>query len=175
MRITSTRTTWTLALRLGALAVAACQPAAPPAPDYAAIQQPAVDAYLAGWSTGNLEGLDAAMKANVMRLSSAGMYADNLDELKAAMTTLRTAYPDAKVVSDEIIHMPNAAVLRWTFTGTNTGPGDQSPTGNAVEIKGLTTITMVDGLITMEYVRFDALSWMEQLGYTLQAPSAAGS
>ena len=171
MRITSTRTTWTLALGLGALAVAACQPAAPPAPDYAAIQQPAVDAYLAGWSTGNLEGLDAAMAANVMRRSSAGMNADNLDELKAAMTTLRTAYPDAKVVSDETIHMPNAAVLRWTFTGTNTGPGDAPPTGKSVSLSGLTLLRFADGKITEEHVAFDAADWYRQLGYTITPPA----
>jgi steroid delta-isomerase-like uncharacterized protein len=157
---------------LAAFFAAACQPAAAPAPDYAAVQQPAIDAYLGGWSTGNLDGLDAALAPNVMRRSSAGMNADNLDELKAAMTALRTAYPDAKVVSDETIHMPNAAVLRWTFTGTNTGPGDTPPTGKSVSLSGLTLLRFADGKITEEHVAFDAADWYTQLGYTI-TPAAA--
>ena len=59
-------------------------------------------------------------------------------------------------------------VIRWTVTGTNTGPGDEPPTGKAVTISGMTTFTMVDGKIAEEYVQFDVLGWQLQLGKTLQ-------
>ena len=87
-----------------------------------------------------------------------------------AEETLRTAYPDAKVFADKIDAYTGGAVIQWRFTGTNTGPGENPPTGNTVDLTGLTTISMEDGKIVREYVRFDVLSWMEQLGYTLQAP-----
>ncbi len=164
------RLTW-LTLPALALAALACQPAAEPAPDYAAMQQPVIDAYLMGWNAGNLDGMDAVLATNFTRRAPGeGMNASNLEEQMAVMNNLRTAYPDAKVVADETIHMPNAAVVRWTFTGTNTGPGDAPPTGKSVTLSGMTLLRFAEGKISEELVYFDAGSWMTQLGYTMTPP-----
>lgn len=173
MTASRTRGTWYLTLGLTAFFAAACQPAAAPAPDYAAAQQPLLDAFVAGWNTGNLDGMDAVLAPNMMRRSpGAGMNANGLEEQKAVMTQLRTAYPDAQVVQDETIHLENAAIVRWTFTGTNTGPGDAPPTGKSVSISGMTLLRFADGKITEELVYFDSGDWMTQLGYTMVPPAA---
>jgi len=168
-----TRGAWYLALGLTLFIASACQPAAPATPDYAAIQQPVLDAFLVGWNTGNMDGMDAVLAPNMMRRSSgAGLEANTREEQLAVMAQLRTTYPDAKVVADETIHLPNAAVVRWTFTGTNTGPGDIPPTGKSVKISGMTLLRFADGKVSEELVYFDGGDWMTQLGYTMVPPAA---
>jgi len=131
----------------------------------------AINTFIEVWCDGDYDKLDAVVAENFQRISPMeSSDAEGLDGIKQVMETLRTAYPDARVVADKVDAYTGGAVVHWTFSGTNTGPGDQPPTGQAVKLQGLTTIAMEDGKIAEEYVRFDVLSWMEQLGYTLQAP-----
>lgn len=80
------------------------------------------------------------------------------------------AYPDVAVQISETQYFNGGAVLYWQFTGTNTGPGENPPTGKVVDLDGLTLLKMKDGKIASESLRFDTLSWQQQLGYTVQAP-----
>jgi steroid delta-isomerase-like uncharacterized protein len=162
-----------LILAAGLLALSGC--AAPAPPDYAAEQQPAVDAYIAAWSGADLGGLDAVMTADVRRQSPGGLNADSLEALKKVMTDVRTAYPDARVVIDEGHHMKDVSFFLWTFTGTNTGPGAAPPTGKSVKLSGSTLMRYRDGKIAEEIVYFDVLDWQMQLGYTLTPPVAAAA
>lgn len=154
-------------LALGVLA-AACQPAAgPEAPDYAAVQQPAADAFLDAWNNGNLDGLDAVMSADVQRRSPRGVSdADNLEELKAVVSALRTEYPDAMVTVTEVHHLENLAFAFWTFAGTH------AETGKSVSVPGLTALRYMNGQITEELAYYDTADWMMQLGYTMAEPAS---
>jgi len=156
-------------LAVGLLSLAGC--AAPAPPDYAAQYQPAMDAYIAGWNEGNLDGLDATMTADLKRRSSGGMSADGIAAQKKVMIDLRTAYPDTKVVLDESHFMQDRSFHLWTFTGTNTGPGATPPTGKSVKLSGATFVRYQDGKIAEELVYFDVLDWQLQLGYTLTPPA----
>lgn len=158
-----------LLVAISLLALAAC--AAPAPPDYAAQHKPAVDAFMAGWNDGNLDGLDAAVAENFQRHSPGGMTSDGLAAFKAVVTDLRTSYPDAKVVLDESHFMENVSFHLWTFTGTNTGPGAMPPTGKHVTNSGATLIRYRDGKIAEEVVYFDVLGWQTQLGFTLAPPA----
>jgi len=62
------------------------------------------------------------------------------------------------------------AFVRWTFTGTNTGPGDAPPSNKAVKVRGSTILEYKNGMIAFEDVYFDALDWNMQLGATLTPP-----
>jgi predicted ester cyclase len=150
---------------LGVLLLAACKAPAPP--DYAAQYQPVVDGFLAGWNAGNLDGLDAVVAPTFRRVGAGGTAAEGLEGLKKLMTKLRTAYPDMKVAIDEIHFMQGVSFNRWTFTGTNTGPGDQPPTGKSVKLSGLTLLRYEGNKIVEEIAYFDALDWYQQLGLTV--------
>jgi hypothetical protein len=52
------------------------------------------------------------------------------------MSGFRTAYPDLKIVLSDEVYSENKAAALWTFTGTNTGPGEMPPTGKSVKIWG---------------------------------------
>ena len=93
--------------------------------------------------------------------------ATSLAQYKDAVNRIRTAYPDLKLVLDETIHLPNAAIIRWTATGTNTGP-----TGKSVRNTGMDLVRFMDGKVTETLVYFDTGDWMTQLGYTFVPPAA---
>ncbi len=164
----------TLAAATGLLLLAACgQPASPPPPDHAAEHKAAMDAFMAGWNTDDVDGLDGAVTEDFERSSPGGMTVSGRDGLKQLMTNMRTSFPDMQVVLDESHHMKDVSFHLWTFTGTNTGPGEMPPTGKSVEISGATLLRWRDGQIAAEIVHFDALDWQMQLGYTLVPPAGS--
>ena len=72
-----------------------------------------------------------------------------------------TAFPDMELFMDGIDGDLSAAVYRWTFVGTNTGPGG---TGRPVRFSGYEEWTLSpDGLITRSLGHFDADDYARQL------------
>jgi predicted ester cyclase len=72
-----------------------------------------------------------------------------------------SAFPDLRVVMDELVVHGDQAVYRWTLTGTNTGPGG---TGRAVRISGYEEWRIgADGLITESHGHFDSDDYRRQL------------
>ena len=136
------------------------------------MSQAIVDALIAGWNDGNLDGLDAALDANYVRKAPAALNSDaaSLAEFKEVVTKFRGAFPDAHVTIDEVHYIDNRAFFRWTFTGTNTGPGDFPVTGKAVSVSGSTHCRFSGGKLTEELVFFDSLDMLIQLGLA-EAPS----
>ncbi len=156
------------------VALSACQ--APPPPDYAAQYGPIEDAFVAVWNGGSLDGLDAIVSPNYQRHGTGGVTAADLAGLKTVMTGFRTAFPDMHVAIDESYYIQDRGFFVWTFTGTNTGPGDQPPTGKSVKVSGLSAIRYEGGKLADETLYYDALDFNQQLGSTLTpaaAPAAA--
>ena len=70
-------------------------------------------------------------------------------------------FPDMVVTFDKLENTPNGTKFRWTFTGTNTGPGG---TGKRVRIKGYELWKIGnDGLIAESKGHFDAAEYERQL------------
>ena len=65
---------------------------------------------------------------------------------------------------------------RWTFTGTNTGPlilseGEMPATGKRVELTGVSVSKISEGKYTEEWVYWDGVTFLTQLGFTIEPPS----
>jgi uncharacterized protein (TIGR02246 family) len=72
-----------------------------------------------------------------------------------------TAFPDMKVLMDDVSVDGDRAVYRWTLVGTNTGPGG---TGRGVRISGFEEWRMgADDLIAQSLGHFDADDYKRQL------------
>ena len=72
-----------------------------------------------------------------------------------------SGFPDMVVTMDSVSHEGDHVVFRWTWTGTNTGPGG---TGNHVRIQGYEEWTLrADGLIAKSQGHFDATEYERQL------------
>jgi hypothetical protein len=72
-----------------------------------------------------------------------------------------TALPDTQVLMDDVSGEGGTAIFRWTFIGTNTGPGG---TGRAVRISGFEEWRLdADGLIAESLGHFDAAHYQRQI------------
>jgi len=72
-----------------------------------------------------------------------------------------SAFPDMDLRMDDVLLQGDRAVYRWTFMGTNTGPGG---TGNGVRFSGYEVWKFgEDGLIAESQGHFDAADYQRQL------------
>jgi len=83
------------------------------------------------------------------------------DAVAAVARGFMTAFPDMKVVMDDLVEMGDRAVYRWTLVGTNTGPGG---TGRRVRISGYEEWRIgADGLIAESLGHFDGEEYRRQI------------
>jgi len=81
--------------------------------------------------------------------------------LTAVAASFYEALPDMQVFFRDLVVDGERIEFRWTFTGTNTGPGG---TGKAVRVDGFESWTIdTDGLIAASIGSYDAEEYARQL------------
>jgi len=96
-----------------------------------------------------------------------------IEAWKFLVASTKKAYPDWKLVIDELIISGNKAVAKFTSTGTNNGKasgGAIEPTGKKITYSGVTIFYFADGKINKERVFYNVLPVLAQLGYTIIPP-----
>ncbi|MGI9625267.1 MAG: ester cyclase [Longimicrobiales bacterium] len=134
-----------------------------------------IDAMIKAWNDGDLDGLDDYIAPQAIRRAPVSLNSDagNLGELKQVIADFRKAFPDTRVTIDEAYYQDDRSFVRWTFEGTNTGPGDFPATGKRVTVSGTSFSRYAQDKLTEELVNFDALDMMTQLGL-VELPTADG-
>ena len=84
-------------------------------------------------------------------------------------------YPDFNVTFDEMLFKGDWLVVRWTVTGTNTGPmrtpmGEIPPTNKTMRLSGVDIMRLVDGKIVEDWAFYNQLYSYMQLGFTIMPP-----
>jgi SnoaL-like polyketide cyclase len=80
-----------------------------------------------------------------------------------AAQSFMVAFPDMRVLMDELLVKDDSVEYHWTLTGTNTGPGG---TGNPVRISGYEEWTLGDdGLIAESLGHYDQAEYDRQLAH----------
>ena len=161
---------FSLFLCVSAALLMGCQ-APDPVREATAKLKPVADAYMQAWNTGNVNTLDAICVPQVVRYDRMAEAVRGLDSLKGAIARIRQTYPDFKLTSEEEFYVGNHAVVRWTVTGTNTGPGAFPPTGKSFKVSGLSLSRFVDGKLAEEHTEYDMLSVLQQLGFQVAPPA----
>src|SRR3954467_11229622 len=83
------------------------------------------------------------------------------------------AFPDMRVLMDDLLMDGDKAEYRWTLVGTNTGPGG---TGGAVRISGFEEWSIGDdGLIAASLGQYDQAEYERQLQHGAEAAVVSGS
>ncbi len=83
------------------------------------------------------------------------------DAIAAVAQSFMSAFPDLRVVMDNLLLRGDEIEYHWTLSGTNTGSGG---TGRSVRISGFETWRMgVEGLIASSQGQFDAADFHRQL------------
>ena len=99
---------------------------------------------------------------------------EGVEAYKQYIADLRNGYPDLKLTVEEMIIKGDIAVVRGTFSGTNTGesPTFRIPaTGKQVTFKWCSVSHRMNGKTTEEWNYVDWLGLMQQLGFTLTPPA----
>lgn len=78
--------------------------------------------------------------------------------------TLRTAFPDMKIVVDHLIADEDNVAFAYTLTGTQQGPFEGvQPTGKHVEVRGMQISRFEDGKMVERWGSTDELGILKQI------------
>lgn len=84
-----------------------------------------------------------------------------------AARSFMTAFPDLKVLMDDLVESEDRIQYHWTLVGTNTGPGG---TGNRVRISGFEEWAFgEDGLVADSLGHFDQAEYDRQLEHGVES------
>lgn len=87
------------------------------------------------------------------------------ESAKKRATLYRNAFPDLRMTIEDIIAEGETVMTRWSSRGTHKGElRGIAPTGNQVNVSGVTVARLANGKIAESYVSWDALGLMQQLG-----------
>jgi steroid delta-isomerase-like uncharacterized protein len=76
-----------------------------------------------------------------------------------------TGFPDLQVTVEDLVAQGEKVVSRWTGRATHAGSFmNIPPTGRRVTVTGIAIVRLEGGKIAEEWVNFDALGLLQQLG-----------
>ena len=134
---------------------------------------PSMEPYLAIWNDGELDLVDELYARDfVWHIMDGGEDVVGTTAFKELVTGFRTAFPDFHVTFDEVLVAGEKTVIRWTMTGTNTGPlQDLPPSGQPVQLHGVAISRPAGGKTAEVWQYYNQMSMFQQMGYTLTPPS----
>jgi steroid delta-isomerase-like uncharacterized protein len=95
--------------------------------------------------------------------------------LKGLVTSLRTAFPDLTATVDEQVAEGDKVVSRVTMSGTHRGEFmGMPPTGRSFSVAGVSIWEVRGGQLISEWVNWDSMAMMQQLGAVPPPAQAAG-
>jgi steroid delta-isomerase-like uncharacterized protein len=125
------------------------------------------------WSQGRLDLVDDLFAEDYVNIDPAtpGGAVHGRAGMKALVAGYRAAFPDLRFTIEAQFGDADRVVSRWTARGTHRGPLlDIPPSGRAAAVEGITVSRFAGDLIAEDYVIWDALGLLRQLGVV---PAAA--
>jgi predicted ester cyclase len=120
------------------------------------------EAYTAAWCSQNPASVAAFYDENGSLAVNEDPPAVGRGAITQVAQGFMTAFPDMKVVMDDLHLQPDGVIYHWTLTGTNTGPAG---TGRSVNISGFEVWEIgASGLIASSQGHFDSDEYRRQLG-----------
>ena len=132
-----------------------------------------VERALEVWNKGNLALIEELYAPNYVahQVDEANGNYEGYEAFKEYVNYIRTGYPDLNCKSDEMIVKGDKVVIRYTCTGTNTGPrGEAPPTGKKIQFSGVVISHIVNGKIAEDWGYRNLAALLTQLGYTITPP-----
>ena len=109
---------------------------------------------------------DKNFDPNVVQINASGNIV-GIADFKAYYITFMAGFSDIKFTVKDIFGQGNKIVKHWNFTAKHTGDFfGIPPTGNSVDMDGVTLVLMKDGRIAQEQDFIDNSVMMQQLGMT---------
>ncbi len=117
------------------------------------------------WNNKNAALVSELFASNVSLDTPDGVLA-GLEGASSLLQAYETAFRDFHNTTEDLFADGHQVVVRWTFTGTNSGPfGDMAATGKQVRVPGCIGIFQLDGgKVTQGHMAWDKYSLFQQLG-----------
>ncbi len=117
--------------------------------------------YTAAWCSQDAASVAAFYSPGGSLTVNSGAPAVGWSAITEVAQSFMTAFPDMRVVMDDIQVRGDGADYHWTLIGTNAGPGG---TGHKVRISGFEIWQIgADGLIASSQGHFDSAEYQSQL------------
>ncbi len=117
--------------------------------------------YTAAWCSQDAASVAAFYSADGSLSVNDGAPAVGRSAIADVVQSFMTAFPNLRVILNEVTTRGDRARYHWTLTGTNTGPGG---TGHTVRISGFESWRFGDdGLIASSQGHFDSAEYRRQL------------
>ena len=117
-----------------------------------------------GWNQGNTALFDEFFTADFIGHDPFGPV-HGPEGFKQFYATYRSAFPDTHLTIEDQIAEGDTVVTRWTATGTNQGTlMGIPPSGKRVTITGISITRIANGKAVEDWVNFDALGMLQQIG-----------
>jgi steroid delta-isomerase-like uncharacterized protein len=123
------------------------------------------------WDKANLELIDELFTTNFVRHGPSATEGEvrGLEGFKGLVSMYRSAFPDLRVPIEDLMAEGDRVVTRWTARGTHQGElMGNAPTGNQVTVTGIIVDRISEGQIEEEWVDYDTLHLMQQIGAVAQ-------
>lgn len=118
------------------------------------------------WNKGNLSVADELFAPNYEHHDASTLdFGRGPESEKKRATLYRTAFPDIRLMIEDIITEGEKVMARWSCQGTHKGDlSGIAPTGKQIKISGVTIARLANGRMAEGWVNWDALGLMQQLG-----------
>jgi steroid delta-isomerase-like uncharacterized protein len=118
------------------------------------------------FNTGNLDlGEEIFTPGYVNHDPSLPDFGSGPEAANQAVRLYRNAFPDARITVEDQVAEGDKVATRWSARGTHQGElTGVGPTGNRVEITGITISRIEGGKIAEDWINYDALGMLQQVG-----------
>ncbi len=118
-----------------------------------------------GWSLGKIDELSQAYSADYVLHDPTNLVSGNQSGVADLITSFRAGLPDMNVSVDLQLAEADKVTSRWTIQGTHTGHlFGSAATGRRVAVSGITISRVAANLIQEEWMLWDQLSLVQQVG-----------
>lgn len=120
--------------------------------------------WAAAWGRGEVDALDSLLSPSYLRHGGDGR-PQGPDALKAAIVSIREAFPDLVTTIDDIVVDGDRAAIRWHSSGTHEHSFLGVPaTRRQVDVSGATFARFEGERVVEEYVTWDPRALLSALG-----------
>ena len=119
------------------------------------------------WDKGNLDLAEELFATNFVRYGPTATegVVRGLEGFKRLVSMYRNAFPDLHIPIEDLLGEGDRVVTRWTARGTHQGElMGIAPTGNQASVTGIIVDRISGGKIEEEWVDYDTLHLMQQIG-----------
>src|SRR5215204_600997 len=128
------------------------------------------------WVRGNIAAVDEFMAADYVEHPRPSTLPPGTEGLKQLIAAYRTAFPDLKMILDDIFAEGDRVAFRWSVNGTHLGDWlGIPPTGNHVTATGITLFRIVFGKVVESWTSIDVSPAEEELQWLTQGGGKARS